>query len=177
VQLFGVPIVHGPSQPAKTLGPLGAAVNVTTEPSTYCSSQSALPVTAGSEQAIPGGSELTLPDPVPFTWTVSVKRASNLALTVRAWSIVTVHGDPPLQAPPQAEKTLAPAGAAVSVTDVPTTKSFAQPGPGTPAVIVHEIPTGCEVIVPLPLPSPVIVNGKVRSTNSAVTERASLIVT
>jgi hypothetical protein len=75
---------------------------------------------------IPGGELVTLPLPVPFFPTVSVWLGGTsgirlkVAVTERAWSMVTVQAPVPEQAPPQPAK-LEPASAVgVSVTDEPS---------------------------------------------------------
>src|SRR5438128_11277782 len=72
-------------------------------------------------QSIPAGLELTEPVPVPSveTFRVSVFRV-NVAVTDRAWSIVTTQSPVPVQpAPVQPVKSELAAGVAVRVTDVP----------------------------------------------------------
>ena len=70
---------------------------------------------------MPIGLDETTPLPVPVLVTVSLGRGSvKVAVTVRAWSMVTVHGLVPLQPPPlQPVKTAPPVGSAVSLTEVP----------------------------------------------------------
>jgi hypothetical protein len=73
-------------------------------------------------QLIPLGLDVTLPLPVPLPVTVSrwvVSGAVKVAVTVRAWLIVTWQLPAPLQAPDQPAKVWPLAGMAVSVIRVP----------------------------------------------------------
>ncbi len=71
-------------------------------------------------QLIPAGELVTVPLPAPARLTVSVYVAIvNVAVTERAWSIVTVQPPVPEQAPLQPPKTEPTDGVAVSVTTVP----------------------------------------------------------
>jgi len=82
-----------------------------------------LVVPAELVQLIPGGAEVTDPVPVPAPCTVSINCCCpNVALTLRAWSIVTTHGRELAQVIPdpfQPLNTAPAAGVAVRVTDVP----------------------------------------------------------
>ena len=60
--------------------------------------------------------------------------------------------------------------AAVSVTGVPLAKVAVHPvAPRAPAVIVHEIPDGLDVTVPLPVPPPEMRSVRAGAVNVAVT--------
>jgi len=106
-------VLH-PLQPASVDPPAAVAVRVTLVPLAYGSEQSV-------PQLIPDGLELTVPLPVPVLLTVRTKLdESNVAVTVLAIFIVTVHVVPdtvshPLQLP----KVDPPAALAVRVTLVP----------------------------------------------------------
>ena len=82
-----------------------------------------LVVPAELVQLIPGGAEVTDPVPLPAPCTVSINCCCpNVALTLRAWSIVTMHERELAQVIPEPFQPLntAPAAAvAVRVTDVP----------------------------------------------------------
>jgi len=69
---------------------------------------------------IPAGVPVTIPLPVPAFVTVSAIGTSNVAVTVAAADIVTVHEPVPVQPPPLQPLKVEPvAGVAVSVTAVP----------------------------------------------------------
>ena len=103
---------------------------------------------------IPDGLEVTVPFPSPMP--VIVNTGLKAAVTARSWDIVTWQLPVPVQSPVQPAK--APlAAVAVSVTCVPLAKVALQPvAAAVPAVIVHEIPEGLDVTVPLPVPPPVM---------------------
>lgn len=85
--------------------------------------------------------------------------ARNRADTVDDWFNVTEHDPEPLHAPPQPPNRLLPDGSALSVTDAPWLNCALQVPLTSPLAIVHEIPAGDEVMVPLPSPpSPVTVS-------------------
>jgi hypothetical protein len=69
-------------------------------------------------QRIPFGSELTAPDPT--TATSSVTRRTNVALTLRAWLMVTVHAPELVHAPLQPVKREPVAAVAVNPTTMPS---------------------------------------------------------
>ena len=98
--------------------------------------------------------------------------AAKVALTVRAWLIVTTQVAPaPVQAPPQAEKTWPPAGVGVSVTTVLVAKGALQ-------VVSQLRPAGCDCTVPLPLIcSDSVCCAAGGAVKDAVTVRAMLIDT
>src|SRR5262249_47937710 len=114
----------------------------------------------------------TEPDPEPVLVTVSLRSAVNVAVTARAWSIVTWHGFVvPAQSPLQPVKTDPAAGVAVRVMSESSGKSCMQVAP-------QSIPAGLLPTPPLPLPSLVIVSVCVGSNvKTAVTARAWSIVT
>src|SRR5437764_11361680 len=133
--------VSQPVQPVTSR--LGLAVSVTTVSMTYDAEQFA-------PQLMPDGFELTLPRPAPSPalLTVSVKRfRSKIAVTVRAAFIATVHVVAVAESQPSHPAIVEfDAGVAVSVTEVPTSKSAEQ---FVPQVIVP----GEELTLPEPLPA------------------------
>src|SRR5687768_4860241 len=85
--------------------------------------------------------------------------ARDRAVTVEAWFMVTAHDPDPLHAPPQPPNRSLPDGDAASVTAVPGLNVALHDPLVSPSLIVHEMPAGDEVIVPLPSPpSPVTVS-------------------
>ena len=96
----------------------------------------------------------------------------NVAVTFRAWSIVTWHVPAPEQAPLQPAKVPVVASA-VMVTTVPLANWNEHVPLVTPTVTVQSTPAGLETIVPLPvsLPATVSVFG-CGTVNVAVTFRA-----
>jgi hypothetical protein len=108
---------QAPPQPPNVLPLAGVAVSVTTVPDV--SDAEHVP---GHE--MPPTLDDTLPVPVPPVATESVKLggvtgASNVAVTLRAALIVTVHAPVPVQAPLQSANVLPFVGVAVSRTVVP----------------------------------------------------------
>lgn len=112
VHVVDVPL-HAPAQPPNVLLAPGVAASVTR-----------VPVVNGAEhvepQLMPAGLDVTAPVPLPVVVTPSACVCSaNVAVTLFAALIVTVHGPVPLQAPDQPVNVLLAFGAAVSVTVVP----------------------------------------------------------
>jgi hypothetical protein len=71
-------------------------------------------------QLIPAGLLVTVPLPLPDLAAVSVKAGWNVAVTARAWLMVTWHVPVPVQPSPLQPVKAEPApAAAVSVTSVP----------------------------------------------------------
>jgi hypothetical protein len=73
-------------------------------------------------QLMPAGTEVTVPVPAPVPLRVNANCCTKVAVTLRAWSMVTGHGSVTGQLipePPHPLNTEPAAGAAVSVTDVP----------------------------------------------------------
>ena len=71
-------------------------------------------------QLMPEGVEATEPEPAPAGVTVSVNCCNaKVAVTLRAASIVTVHGPGPVHAPLHPVKTEPVAGVGVRVTSLP----------------------------------------------------------
>ena len=101
-----------PLHPVKMRPPV--ALRVTTVSMAYASVQSV-------PQSTPDGLELTLPPRRPLVLTVRMKRCgSNVAVTVLAALMVTVHVVPETLSQPIQPKKVEPlAGVAVSVTLVP----------------------------------------------------------
>jgi hypothetical protein len=145
--------------------PLAAvAVSVTAVPLTYGSEQSA-------PQLIPAGLEVTVPDPAPAFVAVSVNSSLNVAVTVLAAFIATVHVDPVTESHPVHPVKADPeAAAAVSVTLVSVTYGSEQSVP-------QLIPLGVDVTVPAPASAFATVSVKRLRVNVAVTLLAALIVT
>ena len=69
-------------------------------------------------QLIPAGVLVTVPEPDVVTVSAYVTTV-NVAVTARAWSIVTVQAPVPVQAPLQPVNAWPVVGDAVSVTDAP----------------------------------------------------------
>ena len=137
VQVSAVPEQDAPPQPRKVLLACGVAVSVTEVPSL----KDALHV---APQFTPAGFEVTAPG--PDVATLNGKVGTKLAVTVRAWSIVTVQVvvATPAQAPPQLTKALLACGVAVSVTKVPLLKDAVHVAP-------QFTPAGLEVTDPGPV--------------------------
>jgi hypothetical protein len=96
---------------------------------------------------------------------------AKVAVTDAAAVMAIVQVPVPLQpAPLQPVNVEPPAGAAVSVTDVPWPKLAEQVPP-------HEMPPGLEVTVPLPVPALVTPSVYVLSVKVAVTDAAAVTVT
>src|SRR3954471_23907386 len=115
---------------------------------------------------MPAGALVTPPEPVPAFVRVSVWVCSvNVAVTERAWSIVTVQPPVPVQAPLQPLKSEPAAGVGVRVTLAPSPNEALQVAP-------QLIPAGELETVPDPLPDFAMVRSRVWSVNVAVTERA-----
>jgi hypothetical protein len=109
-----VPLHPPPLQPANVESAAGVAVNVIIEPVPYIAEQVA-------PQLMPAGVDVTVPLPAPALTTDSgYALIVNVAVTVAAAVIVTVHAPVPLQPPPLHPANVDPAaGDAVSVTLVP----------------------------------------------------------
>src|SRR5205809_863058 len=95
----------------------------------------------------------------------------KVAVTLRAWIMLTVQVPVPLHPSPLQPAKLEPLAAlAVSVTLVPTSKAALQ-------VLPQSIPTGLLVTVPLPVPASVTVSANCCRLKVAVTLRACVILT
>ena len=128
-----------PDQPVNFEPKAAAAVSVTAVPSLYCAVQAA-------PHEIPAGELVTVPEPDPALLTVSVRSATNVAVTVVSALSVTVHEAVPEHPPPdQPAKTEPGSAAALSVTEVPCAHWKRQVDP-------QVTPAGFEVIEPEPLP-------------------------
>ena len=129
-----------PVQPLKSESAPGAAVSVTVVLITK-SLAHAVP------QLMPAGLDVTVPLPVPVLVAVRVKRWSvKMALTDRAFAIVTVHVAPDTESHPvQPVNSESAAAVAVSVTCEELTNV-----PEHPAGQL--MPAGADVTVPPPLP-------------------------
>src|SRR5439155_4853878 len=139
------------------------AGSVTTVPLTYGSRQS-------PPQLMPAGVDVTVPEPASVFAAVSVNVSLNVAVTVRAAFIATVHVDPLTESHPLHPANADPLDAiAVSVTTVPLTYGSVQSAP-------QLMPAGLDVTVPEPAPAPAAVSVNV-SLNVAVTVRAPFIAT
>jgi hypothetical protein len=113
--------------------------------------------------AIPAGTDVTEPLPLPARATVSANVCSvNVAVTVVAAVIVIVHGPVPLHPPPDHPVNVEPvAGTAVSVVTSPALYVCWH-------VVPHAIAAGLDVTVPVPLPP--------RDTNSVTSFSAKFAV-
>lgn len=161
VQVLPVDDVH-PDQLVNAEPADGEAVRVTE----VLVSKAALHVVP---QSMPAGELDTPPLPAPALFTVSTTCGTNVAVTVRAADMVTVHVPVPEQSPLQPEKRDPLPGAAVMVTTVPVSNSSVQsPGQLTPAGELETVP------VPAPAVSTLSPHWRV---NVAVTLRAADIVT
>src|SRR5262245_13264439 len=140
--------VHAPLHPANVDPPAAAAVSVTLVPL----AKLAFWVAQVVPQLMPAGLDVTVPAPVPALFTGSVwllLLVSNVAVTVRACVIDTVHPPVPVQAPLHPANVDPLAAVAVSVTLVPFAKDalcVLQPAP-------QLIPAGLDVTVPAPVPA------------------------
>jgi hypothetical protein len=98
---------------------------------------------------IPAGFDATIPEPAPLLLTVSVcvpwALVVNVAVTLRAWVMLTTQVPVPLHAPLQPVKVEPVLAAAVKVTEVPLAKFSVQSLP-------QVTPVGEEVTVPPPVP-------------------------
>jgi hypothetical protein len=106
--------VQSPDQPVNADPAAWVAVSVTRVPSPKLAEHV-------DPQLIPAGLDVTVPLPAPALVTVSVCGKPKVAVTSRAWFIVTWHVVlVPEQSPDQPEKLDPPPAAAVSVTSVPS---------------------------------------------------------
>src|SRR6266404_298332 len=124
VQVSEFPL-HAPPHPIKRVAPAALAVSVTVLPLATITSQ----VVTDSPQLRPP--PVTVPDPVTDAVRCTCAGggggwATKLAKTVASFESVRVHADGPLQSLPQPEKLKPAAGAAVSVIDVPESKTALQ---------------------------------------------------
>src|SRR5262245_22267231 len=133
-----VPVPEQASDQPENTEPLaGAAVSVTLVPKRKLREQ------VGA-QLMPGGFELTVPEPVPDRLTLKVTgRSVNVALTDLAWVMLTVQVPVPEQSPDHPKKLEPVAGVAVRVTLFPWSNACEQVEP-------QLIPAGLEVTVPDP---------------------------
>jgi hypothetical protein len=123
-------------------------------------------------QLIPGGLELTSPDPVPVFETLTVDVfGTNVALTDRAWLIITWQLPLPAQSPDQPAKAESAPGVAVNVTVLATLKLAWQ------VMLQLLIPAGLVLTCPEPMPCLVTVRRNVFAVNVAVTDLACCMVT
>jgi len=118
------------------------------------------------------GLDVTVPKPVPALLTVSVKVwIVNVAVTLRAADIATVHVPVPEQPAPLQPVNVEPAvGDAESVTDRLESNDAEHVAP-------QLIPAGLDETVPEPVPALLTVSAKVWRVNVAVTERAAVMET
>ena len=113
-----VPLHPPPDQPVNAMPAFGVAVNVTTVPVLYFSVQSEGYMLA---HMMPVGELLTVPAPL-IVLTVNVYCFTKVAVTVVLAVIVTAHVPVPVHPPPDQPVKIDPVdGAAVSVTNVPST--------------------------------------------------------
>lgn len=118
-------------------------------------------------QLIPDGLDVTVPVPLPLRTTVR-RLTANVAVTVFAASIVTMHAPVPEHAPPQPVNAFFALGVGVSVTTVPNAKSALH-------VLPQLIPAGDDDTLPPLVTETVSVTG--RGLNVAVTDFAASMVT
>jgi hypothetical protein len=140
VQVSEMPL-HAPLHPPKVLPPLGAALSVTTVPSSYVAAHDV----AG--HTMPAGLDVTPPEPEPAVDTLSwcVMR-TNVAVTLLAVLISTVQLPVPEHAPDHPANVLPALGAAVSDTTAPALNADAH----VPGQLIEP---GADVTAPLPLPA------------------------
>ena len=116
---------------------------------------------------MPAGDDVTVPLPLPALLTVSANDCSvNVAVTVFAAFIATVHVPVPVHPPPDQPANVELAlGVAVRVTDVPALYGSVQSVP-------HVMPAGDELTVPVPVPVSATVSAKVCTVNCADADAA-----
>src|SRR5437773_7101489 len=160
-----VPKQPPPLQPVKVEPVAGVAVSVTKVPLSNEAEQVA-------PQSIPGGSEVTVPLPVPALLTARVTLCGvKVAVTVVAAFRVTEQVPVPEQPPPLQPAKVEPlADVAVSVTKVPLSNVAEQVAP-------QLIPAGFEVTAPLPVPALLTARVTLCSVKVAVTVVAAFKVT
>ena len=147
----GVPVTP-PDQPVNFIPTSGMAVNVTMVPVKNLVEQ--IDPQLMIDPSIPAGDAVTIPVPAPDLINVSIYTGSKLAVTDLAAFIVIERGLVVLEAAPLQPANVIPVfGVAVSVTEVPLTKSAEQVAP-------QFTPEGNEVTVPEPAPALVTVNVK-----------------
>jgi hypothetical protein len=155
---------HAPLQPANSEPVPGAAVTVTTVPLSYRTLHAA-------PQPTPPEPVLTLPVPAPAVASDSANCLTfQVAVTFRAWLMVTWQLPVPVHDPPQPANTDPVPGVAVSVTTVPVSN-------GTLQVAPQLSPSGLEVTLPEPVPAFATVSANCTTSQVTVTLRAWLIVT
>jgi hypothetical protein len=155
---------QAPLQPENTEPVAGVAVSATTVPVSNWTPHA-------PPQLSPFGVEVTLPAPAPALVTVSANCFTlQVAVTLRAWLIVTWQLPVPVHAPPQPENSEPVAGVAVNVTTVPVSN-------GTLHAVPQLTPSGLEVTVPAPAPAFAMVSMNCCTFQVAVTPCAWLIVT
>jgi len=115
--------------------------------------------------------DVTVPVPLPPSVTTSESLSAKLACTLVSAETVNVHGAVvPSQPPPvQPTNVLEASGAAVSVTEVPTSYFCEQ-------LVPQLMPVGAEVTVPVPLPPGVTVTVNCIFANAALTVVSVLTV-
>jgi len=162
-QVLAVP-EQAPLHPVKADPTAAMAVRVTTVPGAKLAVHDV-------PQSIPSGLLVTLPLPDPAFVTVRVGAVLKVAVTLRAWLMVTWQVLPvPVQEPLHPAKTDPAEAEAVNVTTVPLAYS-------APQAVPQSMPAGLDVTLPLPVPPFVTVKAYVRTLKVAVTFRASLMVT
>lgn len=102
--------VQSPLQPVNVEPVAAVAVSVSEVFSSTCAVHA-------TPQSMPASADATVPEPVPALATVSVRAARNVAVTLRAWLIVTTQVSVPLQPSPDQPANVEPVAAvAESVT-------------------------------------------------------------
>lgn len=136
---------QSPDQPVNFEPVAAVAVSVTAAPSVNCTKQL-------TPQLMPPGELLTVPEPEPVFVTMSVRRRTNVAVTVLSPSTVTAQAPVPEQlAPDQPVNTEPELATAWSTTEVPCPNINEQ-------VVPQLIPVGVEVTKPEPFPAFVAVS-------------------
>ena len=154
--------VQSPPQPAICHPAAGDAVRVTDVPFAY---------EAVTDDADTSDTPATSDDvePLPVWVTARDLSTTKVAVTERAWSMVTAHDPDPEHAPPHALSTQPEAGVAVRVTTVWSSNDELVDDPD-----VSEMPDGLDETVPVPVRLTLSVQ---IFTNVAVTPRSLFMVT
>jgi hypothetical protein len=115
---------------------------------------------------IPDGEEVTVPPPSPDFVTLSGKVILvKLAVTERAWLMVTTQEPVPVHAPDHPAKVEVASGRADKVTCVPIVNEAEQ-------IVGQVMPAGLDVTLPPPVPVLLTESAKAFFANAAFTERA-----
>jgi hypothetical protein len=152
---------QSPAHAANTALPVVTCCSVTTVFAAKNAVHVPLVVEPLSTQLIPVGALVITPPPADPGPAVTVSRcgaALNAALTCDVTPVtLAIAHDPPVHAPLNPSKLPLLLLPAISVTVLPASNVALQIPLATPAVIVHEIPDGELVTLPVPVPVPVSV--------------------